>query len=252
MKKSMTCLLMVLVMVVGMCIPASAAGIEPKTLELIPVEDVDTASEITGINNDIPTEEAMPVEALPAMQEGVSTDAVTYEVRNSVNAKSVRIKPIVVNVQTGEAFIVNDISRFTSWSNGAQFEALFLSSDEVKAFVKEISDALTTSTNTSASTWAIIGWYVNAIVGLTAQQPDRVEYAQSFPPSGTNYETKTLTVTSQSVNLNVSGQFYFTPNMDPEEYYYVGFEGHYYFTYASGPNQGREGSIMFTCGVAMN
>lgn len=252
MKKRMISLLMVLAMVVGMCIPVSATEIGPETLELIPVENVDTSVAIAVINDDISAHEAMPIEEDYALQDEVSADAATYAIRNTVTPKQIHINPIVLNIQTAEAFIINNISRSAYWPNGAQYESLFLSPDEVNAFVMQISNALITNPDTSASTWAIIGWYVDAIVGLTAERPRRVEFAPAFYPSGTNYESQTLTVNSQSVDLHVTQEFYFTPNINPEEYYYVGFEGDFYYIYTSGNNQGKEGGTSFTIGVAMN
>ena len=252
MKKRMTSFLMALVMVVGMCIPASAVETGPETLELIPVENMGPSTKVTVINDDVYTEEAMPLEIGSAPQDELPDDATAYAIRNTAYPKQVRIYPIVLNTQTAEAFIINSISRSASWTNGAQYESLSLSPDQVQAFINQVTNFLLTNSSTSGSTWALIGWYVDATVLLTAERPRRVEVAPYFPQAGTKYETETLAISSQTVELHLSQEFYFAPNMNLEAFYYLGFDGNFYYTYTSGSNQGKEGGTNFSIGVMMN
>lgn len=248
----MTSFLLALVMVVGLCIPASAAEAGPETLELIPVEDVDTSATVTVISNDTSTEEALPPEFVSASPDESSTGAETYAIRDYAAPKEVRIYPIVLRVETAEAFIINNISRSKYWTNGGQFDAYFLSTSQTQAFINQIASSLAANPDTSSYTWTMIGWYVKATILLTAERPKRVEFAPRFPQSGTNYETETLAVNSQSTELHLSQEFYFTQNVDPSAYYFMGFRGDFYSTYTSGSHQGQENGIGFSTGVALN
>jgi len=191
MKKRIVSLVTALMMIAGLCIPASAAGIRTEMLELIPVDDVESSPTVTVIDGDISAEGTMQIEAgLP--QEGEDTDSTVYAIRNNALPQEVHIYPIVMNTQTGEGFIINNVQRSMSWSPSSQFKTFYLSPSQVNAFLADITNALANDPNTSSSTWAIVGWYLNAIIYLTAEMPRRVEFEQSFLKSGTEYTSKKL------------------------------------------------------------
>lgn len=267
MKKRMISFLMVFVMTVSMCTPVSAAEIGPEalelipvstaevgyeTLELVPIEDVDTSNTVTGTSNDISTEEAMPFEIDSTSQDDISADVSTYAIRNFASPTKVQIFPIVLRVETSEAFILNGISRSKTWTNAGQFDTLCLTSDQTQAFINQIANSLATNSSTSGYTWAIIGWYLEATILLTAERPKRAECAPYFPQSGTDYETETWTVKSQATELHLSQEFYLTKNVDAQACYLMSFFGNFYYTYTSGSHQGQEGGMGFSTGVYLN
>lgn len=252
MKKRLLSFVTALVMIAGFCIPASAAGINPEALELIPVEDINTAPKVMVIDNDMSDKGLVGTEAMPSSEEIENEEGIAYAIRDYVSPKEIHIRPIVGNLETHEAFVINNIVRSKYWSSSSQFEALYLSPSQVSQLEYEISTGLANDPSTSGYTWAILGWQINSIINLTATLPQRVEYKQSFIQSPEKYETKVLTVNQQSVNLNVTGMFLLPEGLNPHNYYNMGFDGTFYYRYASGPNMNKETGIPFSCSVSMN
>lgn len=251
MKKRLLSFVTALVMIAGFCVPASAAGIRTEALELIPVEDVNTSPKVTVIDDNTPGEGVTATEADISSENEDGVNAVST-IRDYASPTNIFISPVVYNEDLDVAYIVNDVKRSKTWLTSAQFEALYLSPAQVNAMVQETYTALKNYPETSSYEWWIIGWYIEATFRLTATRPLRVEYKQSFIQSPTEYETKSYNITQQSSVHTYSGVFLLHPNVNPNGYYNMGFDGTFYYRYASGPNINKETGIPFSCSVSMN
>ena len=252
MKKRLLSFVTALVMIAGFCIPASAAGINPEALELIPVEDINTAPKVMVIDDDMPDKGLVGTEAMPSSEEIENEEGIAYAIRDYASPTNILISPVVYNEDLDVAYIVKDVKRSKTWLTSAQFEALYLSPAQVNAMVQETKTALKNYPETSSYEWWITGWYIEATFRLTATRPLRVEYKQSFIQSPTEYETKSYNITQQSSVHTYTGVFLLHPNVNPNGYYNMGFDGTFYYRYASGPNINKETGIPFSCSVSMN
>lgn len=220
---------------------------EDVSLDLVPMdasEFNDTITENTSVSKAQFTE-AVSLPDISAPEDELST----YEIRNVVSIHSIKATPIVQCQETGQLFMINNITRSAIWADGYQFKSLRLSGAETTAFRTEIFDALAKNSTTAQYTWTIAGWHIYANIYLDAQNPLRIEFCFIYSRYG-DFEMQTDTVTSQYTSWK--SEYNFAADSNESEYYFAGFSGNFYFKYASGPNAGSEGGIAFYGGFALN
>lgn len=249
MKKRTISLFMSLVMMALLCYPAFArtslgdvefltpTSLDEFTVDVFPKEDGFFAQET-----------ADACDAMPEEGNEVSPLAVT--IPNEVSIQYVKIYPIVTCDEIEGYFFLDKVMRARFWTFSTQSDSLKLSPTAVDAFVEEAFTWLYSHSETAPYNWFVVGWHVETEVALSAQRPLRVEYRPYYPRSGETFETITKTIPTQHYALKASYDFPLPANLDT--YYYIGFEGGFYFRHATGPNAGKEGSLMMAPGVAIN
>lgn len=249
MKKRTISLLMSLVMMALLCYPAFAHTSLGDVEFLTPTSlDEFTVDVFPNEDGFFTQETADACDAMPEESDEVSPLATT--VPNEVGIQSVKVNPIVACLDTNELFILNNIKRVRYWTYITQSDSLRLSPASVDEFIDEALTEIYSDSVAAQYTWAVIGWHIESEIALSAQKPLRVEYKPDYPRSGQTFETITKTVPYQYASLTLEWNFSFPANADT--YYYMGFDGGFYFTYVTGPNAGKEGGLRFNPGVIMN
>lgn len=83
------------------------------------------------------------------------------------------VYPLIVCVETGEVYRLNDIGWPQVWTVSAQNNDWMPGPEDLTAFVKEAITWLSSRSATARYTWGVVGWYVEASVDLDAQGPLR-------------------------------------------------------------------------------
>ena len=249
MKKRTISLFMSLVMMALLCYPAFART-SVGDVEFLTPTSLDEFTIDVSPNGDgfFAQETADACDAMPEEGNEVSPLAVT--IPNEVSIQYVKIYPLVACLETEELFILEAVKRARFWTFSTQSDSLKLSPTAVDAFIDEALTWLYDQSEIAEYTWLVVGWHVETEVALSAQRPLRVEYKPYYPQSGETFETISKTIPYQNATLTDSWNFAFPSN--PDNYYYMGFDGAFYFRYATGPNAGKEGGLAMSPGVMMN
>lgn len=249
MKKRTISLFLSLIMVALLC-PSAFAHTNFKNTETLTRTSLNETKIDIYPKEDSPFLNELGNACVSMPEEDDESIQLAAEIRNSVSIRSVTIYPLVVCIETQEVYRVNAVKRSKFWNVSTQSDSLALNSAAVTAFANEALTWLSKQEEYAPYTWGVIGWNLESEIDLAAQKPRRVEFKPYYPQSNEVFETTTKAVSSQYSTLHLSHNFAFPK--DPSEYYYIGFTGAFYFTYASGVNSGKEGGLMLGSGARMN
>lgn len=244
MKKSFTSIILAFLLIAALSIPAMAADNGAKALELIPIDEANTGIRVEA-TDELLTDADMPSEDSEENDSDIQSRAT--EIRTLVCIREVHIRPIVACVETGEAYILENIERKATWSGySGSSESLKLTASAISAFAAETFNALKADAGTSQYTWGIIGWNVIVKHFMQSQYPLSVNWTPTATcMDGTEQRSKNIP--AQAWNMSISENFAFPE--DYNDYYYIGVSGSYRYRI---PSTGQTTGTLYGGAVMMN
>lgn len=158
--------------------------------------------------------------------------------------------PLMADLNTGEAFYYPHINSKVTFTSINQHASLRLTSNQAARLYSQAITYLSNNIPTEGHSYAIVGWYVETLVQLRADDPRYLEYRIAEPNfnQGTGYDR--VDGLKQSISCRLKGACAFPSNASDTEYYHIdGIEGIYY--YKSVYNNQLLG-IPFSAGITFN
>lgn len=150
-----------------------------------------------------------------------------------VGIRKIRVYPMLVRMDSGEAFFLESIYKQTNYTNYSQFQGLELSKSETQALMTELWSEVVKAG--AEDVYGLAGWILYGEVEFHYKNPKYVNYQRR----GTGIDGATSPF--QEVDLSAYETLGFTTGyLYPEnvdllnDYYYVGVNGGCYYTGASG------------------
>ena len=241
MKKQLVSLLLLFVFVLGLGTPAAA------------YEEDSNRAEWTLETIGKYLDSAPAVEVAPAQKDDLISSARATTIRPDVYVKKITVCPIIGIYNNGVAESVEEVTEATrtvEFATRGQVKSLTLTSAQFKAIESTVATAFASDLAHRGKSYEIIAWYVESVIVCSADRPKYLEYTPtSTCVGGTETQRMDLPYTSTQVTLRHIFQI---PAGLYNNYYHVGINGAFYFTYTSGSNSGTTGGAMMGAGLTVN
>ena len=148
----------------------------------------------------------------------------------TVRVLSLAVYPLFENIETGARYYNRSFGRQVTYGTSTQSETIRFSNastiqlmDDVEAYLADRDEE-----------YELVGWYFNSSFLFESSRPRYALYHPTPTYTGSTEEVK-HNITSTSYTMPLSGSFLFPENGDPRtDYYYIGFDGAYYYQASSG------------------
>lgn len=143
---------------------------------------------------------------------------------------SLAVYPLYENTETGARYYNSSFGRKITYGTSSQSETIRFSNastiqllDDVEAYLAGREEE-----------FELVGWYFTSSFLFESSRPRYALYHPTPTYTGSTEEVK-HNITSTSYTMPISGSFLFPENGDPRtDYYYIGFDGAYYYQASSG------------------
>ena len=220
--KKVTSLFLILICCLSMSIPAFATG--------------------TG-----PSDESFPIDSDGSMIEPIFVD----EQECNVTGEEIwefmdeNIEPYDISSSEVQSYLTSVVT-FNSIS---QYNDIELTSAQAFALYNEAISFLSANNPEPTHSYAVVGWWINTLVQLRAQNPQYLKWRVAEPNFGQGTDYSELNVPSSFISARLQGACAFPENAsDTDRYRIKGIEGLFYYK----TNAGQVFGIPFGAGISLN
>lgn len=188
--------------------------------------------------------------------ETTANDVATQDAKATITpdflVNDITVKPLILCEEDRGLYTIEGVYRRAHrWAdNQPRFERLYLSPEETAEFYLDIVNAIEQLSTQNNQTYSFIGWDFSTQLYVQAQSPKEIKWTPSAECI-TGTEQRVLNIPYQNTNVDIKEYFQITSD-DLNILKPLGIRGAFYFTYLTGPNVGKTGSLMISSGFTTN
>ena len=240
--KKVTSLFLILICCLSMSIPAFATGTGPSD-ESFPIDS--DGSMIEPIFVDEQECNVTGEEIWEFMDENIEP----YDISSSAGIAEISAYPLLQDLDTGRLFYYPNIGRKVTFNSISQYNDIELTSTQAFSLYNEAISFLSANNPEPTHSYAVVGWWINTLVQLRAQNPQYLKWRVAEPNFGQGTDYSELNVPNSFISARLQGACAFPENAsDTDRYRIKGIEGLFYYK----TNAGQVFGIPFGAGISLN